>query len=221
MPPVVYFGTWQIGTPGTDKVAYHNLNVAANSFSEFAISPALCDDKRNLRIRFRQSRQQRLAFSLKTVWKCSIPKGGFRSEFSSRGLGIILCWLPCWRQSGWRRRASCPFRRRFFLRHDPGCGAVQRTPATSSSRAGRPGESRDGRGSANPVIWWSSNFKSILWVVNLVEVSRLSIRSAPAASITWGQLGLAGLMNIVVLGRTGRRFGMVVFTRPNWQTAPQ
>jgi len=69
-----YFGTWQIGTPGTDKVAYHNLNVAANSFSEFAISPALCDDKRNLRIRFVNRDSSALLFHLKTVWKCSIAK---------------------------------------------------------------------------------------------------------------------------------------------------
>ena len=43
-------------------------------------------------------------------------------------------------------------------------------------------------------------FKGILWVVNLVEGFSPIDSLSTGRSITWGQLGLAGLMNVLVLG---------------------
>ena len=62
-------------------------------------------------------------------------------------------------------------------------------------------------------------FKSILWVVNLVENFSPIDSLSTGRSITWGQLGLAGLMNIVVLGGIIAGIGMVVFTFRELATA--
>jgi hypothetical protein len=87
-----YFGTWQIGSPETGRVAYKNMNVAADSFSEFAVDPRLCDDKGQLRIRFVNRDSTTLLFPLEDGLEVLYREGGFGLNFA-RGLGVILCWL--------------------------------------------------------------------------------------------------------------------------------
>jgi len=60
-------------------------------------------------------------------------------------------------------------------------------------------------------------FKSILWVVNLVEGFSPIDSLSTGRSITWGQLGLAGLMNIVVLGGLVGGFAWWCSRAANWQ----
>ena len=62
-------------------------------------------------------------------------------------------------------------------------------------------------------------FKSILWVVNLAERFSPIDSLSTGRSITWGQLGLAGLMNVVVLGGMIGAIGMWVFTFRELATA--
>jgi hypothetical protein len=62
-------------------------------------------------------------------------------------------------------------------------------------------------------------FKSILWVVNLAERFSPVDSLSTGRSITWGQLGLAGLMNVVVLGGLIGGLGVWVFTFRELATA--
>ena len=62
-------------------------------------------------------------------------------------------------------------------------------------------------------------FKAILWVVNLVEGFSPIESLSTVRSITWGQLGLAGLMNVLVLGGLIGGAGMVIFTFRELATA--
>ena len=62
-------------------------------------------------------------------------------------------------------------------------------------------------------------FKSILWVVNLVEGFSPIDSLSTGRSITWGQLGLAGLMNVLVLGGVIGGAGMMIFTHRELATA--
>ena len=62
-------------------------------------------------------------------------------------------------------------------------------------------------------------FKAILTVVNLVEDFSPIDALSTGRSITWGELELARLMNIVVLGGVVGGIGMAVFTFRELATA--
>jgi len=209
-----YFGTWQIGTPGTDKVVFQNLNVAANSFSEFPIRSDLCDEKGDLFVRFVNRDSSTLLFPLEDGLEVLYREGGFGLNFS-RGLGIILCWLALLAAIGLAAASFMSFPvAAFFSVTVLIVGLSSGTLSNVVESGGTAGANHETgaveQSTVDLVVL--PIFKCILWVVNLVEGFSPIDSLSTGRSITWGQLGLAGLMNIVVLGGLVGGFGMVVFT---------
>jgi len=216
-----YFGTWQIGSPETGRVAFQNMNVAADSFSEFAVDPKLCDDKGQLRIRFINRDTTTLLFPLEDGLEVLYREGGFGLNFA-RGLGVILCWLALLAALGLAAASFMSFPvAAFFSLSLLAVALSSNTMSTVVAETGMPAEGQDPNAvrvsQVDKVV--VVFFKSILWVVNLAERFSPIDSLSTGRSITWGQLGLAGLMNVVVLGGMIGAIGMWVFTFRELATA--
>ncbi len=207
-----YYGIWQVGP--VNKPFFKEMNVAANSFSEFEIAPNLFDEKGKLRISFLNRDVSTLLFPLEDGVEVLYREGSFGLNFA-RGLGIILCWLTLLAALGLASASFMSFPVASFF--SLSLLIVALSSGTLSSvvdQGGTAGEDHEtGAVQRTPVdLVLVPLFKTILWVVNLVEGFSPIDSLSTGRSITWGQLGLAGLMNIVVLGGIIGGFGMVVFT---------
>ena len=207
-----YYGIWQVGSPETGKVFYKEMNVAAGSFSEFEIPPNLFEDK--LLISFINRDASTLLFPLEEGLEVLYREGSFGLNFA-RGLGVILCWLALLAALGLAAASFMSFPVAAFF--SLSLLVVALSSGTLSSvveQGGTAGEDHEtGAIQRAPIdMVLVPFFKAILWVVNLVEGFSPIDSLSTGRSITWGQLGMAGLMNVVVLGGIVGGAGMVVFT---------
>ena len=215
-----YFGTWRVGPAESERAFFQPMNVAADSFSEFPVAPNLWDEQGRLHITFYNRDGATLLFPLEDGLEVLYREGSFGLNFA-RGLGVILCWMALLGALGLAASSFMSFPVASFFSitvlvvalsggtmsnvveqggggEDPETGVVQQTPI-------------------DPVL--IPVFKVILWVVNLAEGFSPIDALSSGRSITWGQLGLAGLMNVVVMGGLIGGVGMVVFSFRELATA--
>jgi len=209
-----YFGTWQIGSPEKRRVFYKDMNVAANSFSEFEVPPNLFDDDGRLIIRFVNRDATTVLFPLEDGLEVLYRDGNFALNFA-RGLGIILCWLGLLAALGLAAASFMSFPvAAFFSLSILMVALSSGTLSSVVEQGGTAGADHEtGAVQRTPIdLIVIPFFKAVLWVVNLVEGFSPIDSLSTGRSITWEQLALAGLMNIVVLGGICAGIGMVVFT---------
>ena len=219
-----YFGTWQIGSPQTRNVVFKDMNVAANSFSELEFSSNLVDPDGKLRIRFINRETAAgitLLFPLEDGLEVLYREGTFGLNFA-RGLGVILCWLALLAALGLAAASFMSFPVAAFFSISLLMVALSSGTLTSvveqGGTAGADHETGAVQRSPSDLVLVPL-FKGILWVVHLVEDFSPIDSLSTGRSITWGQLGLAGLMNIVVLGGLIGASGMIIFTFRELATA--
>jgi hypothetical protein len=216
-----YLGTWQIGSPETGRVIFREMNVAADSFSEFAVSSSLCDENGNLRIRFINRDSSTLLFPLEDGLEVLYREGNFGLNFA-RGLGIVLCWLGLLAALGLAAASFMSFPVAAFF--SISVLVVSLSSGTLSNvveQGGIAGANHEtGAVAVSAVdVVLVPFFKAVLWIVNLVEGFSPIDALSTGRSITWGELGLAGLMNVIVLGGVLGLIGMSVFTFRELATA--
>src|SRR5258708_38945185 len=189
------------------------MNVAADSFSEFEVPPNLFEEDGRLMIRFTNLDRTTLFFPLEDGLEVLYRDGSFGLNFA-RGLGIILCWMALLPALGLAAESFMSFPVAAFF--SLSILIVALSSGTLSSvveQGGTAGADHEtGAVQRSPIdLIVIPFFKGILWVGNLVGGFSPIDSLSSGRSITCGQLGLAGLMNIGVLGGLVGGIGMVVF----------
>jgi hypothetical protein len=216
-----YYGVWRIGSPETGKVFFKEMNVAADSFSEFEVAPNLFEADGRLRIRYENRDNTTLLFPLEDGLEVLYREGSFGLNFT-RGLGIILCWLALLAALGLAAASFMSFPVAAFFSLTILIVALSSgTLSSVVEQGGTAGANHEtGAVQRSPMdLVVVPIFKAVLWVVSLVEDFSPIDALSTGRSITWGQLGLAGLVNVVVLGGLIGGIGMVVFTFRELATA--
>jgi len=216
-----YYGVWQIGLPEPGKTFFKEMNVAANSFSEFEVPPNLFEENGRLRITFQNRDASTLLFPLEEGLEVLYREGSFGLNFA-RGCGVILCWLALLAALGLAAASFMSFPVAAFFSIT--LLVVAMSSGTLSSvveSGGAAGEDHEtGVVQRTPIdLILLPLFKAILWVVHLVEGSSPIDALSSGRSITWEQLGMAGLLNVLVLGGILAGIGMVMFTFRELATA--
>ncbi len=216
-----YYGIWQIGPPEPDKAFLKEMNVAASSFSEFEVPPNLFDENGRLRIAFINRDASTLLFPLEEGLEILYREGSFGLNFA-RGCGVILCWLALLAALGLAAASFMSFPVAAFFSLTLLVVALSSgTLGSVVETGGTAGEDHEtGVVQRSPIDRLVVPlFKAILWVVNLVEGSSPIEALSSGRSITWEQLGMAGLLNVLVLGGILAGIGMVMFTFRELATA--
>ena len=209
-----YFGTWQIGSPETRQVFYKDMNVAANSFAEFEVPPNLFDSDGKLRIHFLNRDGTTLLFPMEDGLEVLYREGNFAVNFA-RGLGVILCWLALLAALGLAAASFMSFPVAAFFSISVLIVALSSGTLTGvveqGGTAGADHETGQVQTSTLDMVLIPL-FKAILWVVKLVEDFSPIDSLSSGRSIAWSQVGLAALMNVVVLGGVIGGIGVFAFT---------
>jgi hypothetical protein len=216
-----YYGIWQIGSPEKKRVFYKEMNVAADSFAEFEVAPNLFEDDGKLLIRFHNRDSASLLFPLEDGLEVLYREGSFGLNFI-RGLGIILSWLALLSALGLAAASFMSFPVAAFFSLSLLIVALSSGTLSGVVDQGGMGgaDHETGAVQRSPMdLFVIPFFKGILWVVHLVEGFSPIDSLSSGRSITWGQLGLAGLINVLVLGGLVGGTGMIIFTFRELATA--
>ncbi len=88
-----YAGLWEVGPAAEPaRTQRKQMNMAADTFTEFQIPPNLFDKDGVLSVRFYNGNETALLFSLEEGLEVLYREGSFGLNFA-RGVGIIFCWL--------------------------------------------------------------------------------------------------------------------------------
>ena len=149
------------------------------------------------------------------------PEGGFALNFA-RGLGIIFCWMALLAALGLMAASFLSFPVATFFSLAMlvvvlSSGTLAETVASGSVGAGDEEKGIAGHSVADVVL--IPMFKGILAVVNLTKnVSPIDLLSTGRA-ISWGQLGLAFVQIVLLLGGIIAVIGIILFNRRELATA--
>src|SRR5262245_4101651 len=216
-----YRGIWQIGPPESGRLQQREMSMAADTFIEFQVPPALFDDNGVLTIDFINLNDTALLFSLNDGLEVLYREGGFGLNFA-RGLGIVLCWLAVLAALGLTAATFLSFPVAAFLALGIlvlglSTGTMQ-TAVTEGTILGW-----DAKAEGPTQTWLNAVFlpifKAILKVFNLVQGFSPIDSLSTGRSITWGYLGLAFAENVLLLGGILGLIGIWIFHRRELATA--
>jgi ABC-type transport system involved in multi-copper enzyme maturation permease subunit len=222
----VPFGTlWQVGDPPNTKLSQTDpddpMSLTANSFHEFAIPPDLFDENGVLTIRFLNPNKTSVLFPLDEGMEVLYPESSFGLNFA-RGLGIIFCWMALLAALGLAAASVLSFPVAAFFALAMllvvfSSGTLAESVDTGSVAAGNEETGLAGHSFADVVL--IPAFKGVLGVVNLARDFSPIDSLSTGRSITWGELGLAFLQIVVLLGGAFMAAGMFLFSRRELATA--
>ena len=220
--PRTYPTFWEVGVPETAKYWQSQMNLAADSFHEFAISPNLFDDQGRLTIDCANPGEVDLLFLLEDGMEVLYREGGFGLNFI-RGLGIIFFWLALLAAVGLAAASFLSFPVAAFL--SLGILIVGLSSGTLSQviqEGGISGVNHD-TGFIEKQYWIDkivvAVFSGLLKIVNLVQGFSPVDSLSTGRSITWWQLGQALTQIVLLLGGIFGGLGMILFTRRELATA--
>lgn len=87
-----YVTIWEVGDEKEKKVFRNESSIGSESFFEFPIPPAAVNQEGILFVRFLNTNETPLIFTLEEGLEVLYREGGFALNFS-RGLFIIFCWI--------------------------------------------------------------------------------------------------------------------------------
>lgn len=216
-----YVGTWMFGAPGTDKFYARDTSMAAETFHEMEIPPNLFADDGKLTIRFMNHDSVTLLFTLEEGLEVLYREGGFGLNFA-RGLGIILCWLSLLAALGLTSASLLSFPVAAFFSLSVLVVALSSGTLSNVVSEGTVLGLNHETG-ASSSSWADATlvrlFSGILWIVNLAQDFSPVDSLSTGRSITWGQLGLACVKIVLLLGGLISAIGIFIFTRRELATA--
>lgn len=211
-----YLGRWIIGSTNAPQLLVaRELKLAADTFHEFEIPPNLFDDSGKLNVLFQNEDNTAMLFPLEDGFEVLYREGGFGLNFT-RGLLIILCWLALLAALGLAAASCLSFPVAAFVSASllfvALCSGTLSNAVSEGTILGLDHES------GAPIASWADIvllpvFKSLLRVLNLVQAFSPVDALSAGRSITWGQVGLAILQIVLLLGGCLSAAGIAIFTR--------
>ncbi|HEX4264131.1 MAG TPA: hypothetical protein VH597_07315 [Verrucomicrobiae bacterium] len=215
-------GYWQIGVPGkTSLWRSEAMSLAPDTFHEFGIPPDLFDKNQMLTISFANLNDAALLFPLDDGMEVLYRDGGFGMNFA-RGLGIIFCWMALLAAVGLASASFLSFPVAAFLSLAILTVALSSGMLTTVVSEGT--IDNNSTATNNPVVGALNVvilpiFRVALKVINLARDFSPIDSLSSGRSITWGELGLAFVQIVVMLGGVFAVFGIFIFNRRELATA--
>lgn len=212
-----FVGLWRVGVPPKTKywVSDPPMSLAPDTYHEFEIPADLFDANGTLTIAFRNLNDAALLFPLEDGMEVLYREGTFGMNFA-RGLGIIFCWMALLAAVGLASASFLSFPVAAFLSL-----ALLIMALSSGTLANVVSDGTIDTNSAanpNPVVTSLDvviipAFKVALKIINLARDFSPIDSLSSGRSITWGQLGLAFVQIVVVLGGVFAVCGIFIFSR--------
>ncbi len=218
-----YIALWQVGNPETKNVwRSEPMSFSAETFHEFPIPPNLFDENGVLDIVFLNPNETTVLFPLEEGLEVLYRESSFGINFA-RGLGIIFCWLALLATLGLAAASLLSFPVAAFVSLAVLIvGLSSRTLSSVAQEGTLLGVSHEsGLAEAQSILdsVFVPFFRATLKVINLVEGFSPIDALSTGRSITWTQLGLAGLQIVLLLGGIIAAIGIIIFNRRELATA--
>lgn len=212
----IYLVLWQIGASDSSKmVRLPPDQFPPDSFQEFEIPPNSFEENGKLRIEFYNQNDTALIFPQEDGFQVLYPESTFGLNFI-RGMAIILCWMALLATIGLAAASWLSFPvaaffslavLSFVMCSGVLAGAIEQgTVLGLDHETGRPVQpALDGV--ILPV------FKGMLAVINLVDNFSPIDALSSGRSITWGELGMAVVQIVLLMGGFFAAVGITLFTK--------
>ncbi|HXT12970.1 MAG TPA: hypothetical protein VN873_15520 [Candidatus Angelobacter sp.] len=213
---------WRVG--GTAKVKNYwesePMSLSPDTFHEFAIQPNLFDDDGVLTISFANPNETSLLFPLEDGMEVLYPASSFVMNYA-RGLGIIFCWMALLAAIGLASASFLSFPVAAFLSlailvMALSSGTIANVVSDNSIDASAQTD-KTAVSILDAVI--VPTFRVAIKVIDLAEKFSPVDSLSSGRCITWGELGMAFVQIVVVLGGIFAFFGIFVFNRRELATA--
>ena len=222
-PSGTFIALWQVGNPETKKFWRSDpMSFAAETFHEFPIPADLFDENGTLEIVFINPNETTLLFPLDDGLEVLYREGSFGLNFA-RGLGIIFFWLALLATLGLAAASLLSFPVAAFvslaiLMMSLSSGTLS-SVVQEGTLLGVNHES--GLAEAQSILdtVFIPFFRAALKIINLIQGFSPIDSLSTGRSITWTQLGLAGLQIVLLLGGIIAAIGMIIFSRRELATA--
>ena len=216
-----YVGLWQVGPTNSAQASSQPMSLAANAFHEIQIPPNLFDETGRLTIDFHNRNDTALLFPLEDGFEVMYREGGFGLNFA-RGLCVILFWMALLAALGLSAASLMSFPVAAFFSVSIMIVALSSgTLSNVVSEGSVMGVDHDSGVAAGSWIdaVMVPMFKGLLKTVNYaLDFSPIESLST-GRSITWEQLGLAGLHIVLVMGGGIGLIGILLLNRRELATA--
>ena len=217
-----YSGIWEIGPPDGERYRSQPMSLAPDSFHEFPISGKLIDRQGRLTIDFQNYNETALLFPLDEGMEMLYPESGFGVNFI-RALGILCCWLALLATIGLAASSFLSFPVAAFV-------SLGLLFVGLSSGTVKQVVEEGGVAGINPNTGYIDApdiidrvavpfFSGLLKVINLVQGFSPIDSLSTGRSVGWGQLGLAFVQIVLLLGGILSAIGIITFTRRELATA--
>ena len=221
-PSGTYLAMWQLGVPQKTKFwRSEPMSLAPDTFHEFEIPPDLLDANGVLTITFANPNQTALLFPLDDGLEVLYPQGGFGLNFA-RGLGIIFCWMALMAALGLMAASFLSFPVATFfalalMLVALSSGTLAESVESGSVAAGNEETGQAGHSVADVVL--IPAFKGLIAVISLVKNFSPIDALSSGRSITWGELGSAFALVVLLVGGGFAVAGIFFFNRRELATA--
>lgn len=218
-----YDGVWEVGPEeGGQRFQSRLMSLAPETYHEFQLPAGLLDNNGRLTVRFLNYNDTALLFPLNEDLEVLYRQGGFGGNFT-RGLVIILCWMGLLAAIGLAGASFLSFPVAAFV--SAALLIVGLSTGTMRQIVSEGGVTGVDPNTGTVVIPSLIDraavflFKGLLSVVNLVQEFSPVDSLSTGRTVTWGELGLAVLRIVLLMGGLFAAFGMWMFTRRELATA--
>jgi hypothetical protein len=220
-PATLFTTLWRIGPRNSARQVELSESFPSDSFQEFSVPANLLDDKGRLWIDVGNPNDTDLIFPLREGIELLYPESTFGINFV-RGLAIIFCWLALLASIGLAAASFLSFPVAAFVSLTVLLiglsGGIVSTVVEQGTITGYQ-SSKGGYGHSVVDYVVVPIFEVAQKVINLVQSFSPIDSLSSGRSIRWGQLGLAVLQIIVLLGGFFCVVGILLFTRRELATA--
>ena len=212
-PAALYLTLWHIG-PTNARPYDLEWQLPPDSFQERQLPPGLIDANGILTIRCENPNDTSLLFTIEEGLEVLYPEAGFALNLA-RGLGVILCWLALFAAMGLAAASFLSFNVAAFASLAALVVGLSSGTLTGALEAGTIGGLNDAGQSLHPIVdaVVLTTFRGMLGIIKMAQSFSPIDSLSTGRSITWGQLGLASLQIVVVLGGVFMIIGIICFTR--------
>jgi hypothetical protein len=214
---------WILGDPNSPGAARLGpIGLAPDTFNEIKIPPDFFDEKGFLTITFvNPPYNPALVFPMGEGMEVLYPEGGFALNFA-RGLAIIFCWMALLAALGLAAASKLSFPVATFFALAMMLLVFSSGTLADSVDLGTVAGANEETGQVNHSIAdivLIPAFKGMLSVINLAKNFSPIDALSSGRSITWGELGMAFLQIVVILGGIFIIAGIALFSRRELATA--
>jgi hypothetical protein len=222
-PSGTFNAYWQIGAPPKTKFWRNSepMSMAPDTYHEFEIEPGLLTENGILVVTFANANDTALLFPLEDGMEVLYRDGGFAMNFA-RGLAIIFCWMALLAAVGLASASFLAFPVAALLSLTILIVALcSGTLANVVSEGTIDGSSGATSSPAIKILDFVivPVFRVALKIINFARDFSPIDSLSSGRSITWGQLGLAFVQIVLLMGGVFAVFGIVVFNRRELATA--